>query len=103
MQLIGMLDSPYVRRVAISARLLGLPVEHRPLSVFCHFDEFSALNPVVKAPTFLTDDGILLIDSSLILDYLDHQVAPDRRLMPQAPAARRSLAGVRRSASGVTQ
>lgn len=88
MQLIGMLDSPYVRRVAISARLLGLPVEHRPLSVFRHFDEFSAINPIVKAPTFLTDDGTLLIDSSLILDYLDHQVAPDRRLMPQAPAAR---------------
>ena len=29
MQLIGMLDSPYVRRVAISLHLLGLPFEHR--------------------------------------------------------------------------
>lgn len=40
MQLIGMLDSPYVRRVAISAQLLGLTFEHRPLSVFRNFDEF---------------------------------------------------------------
>ena len=47
MQLIGMLDSPYVRRVAISLRLLGLPFEHRPVSVFREFDAFAAVNPVV--------------------------------------------------------
>jgi glutathione S-transferase len=92
MQLIGMLDSPYVRRVAISARLLDLPVEHRALSVFRNFDEFARLNPIVKAPTFLTDDGTMLIDSSLILDHLDHLVAPQRRLMPEDPVSRtRSL------------
>jgi hypothetical protein len=34
MQLIGMLDSPYVRRVAIALQLLGIPFEHRSLSVF---------------------------------------------------------------------
>ncbi|MDF7078947.1 glutathione S-transferase N-terminal domain-containing protein, partial [Escherichia coli] len=28
MKLIGMLDSPYVRRTAISLKLLGLPFEH---------------------------------------------------------------------------
>ena len=47
MQLIGMLDSPYVRRVAISLQLLGLPFEHRSVSVFRGFDEFSRINPVV--------------------------------------------------------
>ena len=34
MKLIGMLDSPYVRRVAISLRRLGIAFEHEPLSVF---------------------------------------------------------------------
>ena len=34
MVLIGMLDSPYVRRVAVSMKLMGMPFEHRPLSVF---------------------------------------------------------------------
>lgn len=82
MQLIGMLDSPFVRRVAISMAMLGIEFEHRPLSVFRHFDAFSAVNPVVKAPTLIEDDGTLLIDSSLILDHLDHKVAPERRLMP---------------------
>ncbi|PCE27456.1 glutathione S-transferase [Paraburkholderia acidicola] len=88
MQLIGMLDSPYVRRVAISLAVLGLPFEHRSLSVFRHYDEFAKINPVVKAPTLVEDDGTVLIDSSLILDHLDRKVAPERRLMPEDPAAR---------------
>ncbi|MFP3589606.1 glutathione S-transferase N-terminal domain-containing protein, partial [Paraburkholderia sp. SIMBA_055] len=43
---------------------------------------------VVKAPTFIADDGTLLIDSSLILDYLDHLSPPDKRLIPAAPGER---------------
>lgn len=85
MKLIGMLDSPFVRRVAISAKLLDLPFEHQSLSVFRQFDRFKAINPVVKAPTFIADDGTILIDSSLIVDYLDRLVAPERRLLPEAP------------------
>jgi glutathione S-transferase len=82
MQLIGMMDSPYVRRVAISLGVLGLPFEHQSVSVFRHFDAFAKINPVVKAPTFITDDGTMLVDSSLILDYLDHVSPPEKRLMP---------------------
>ncbi len=51
MLLIGMLDSPYVRRVAISLQCRGLAFEHHSVSVFRHVDEFRAINPVVKAPT----------------------------------------------------
>lgn len=90
MQLIGMMDSPYVRRVAISLAVLGLPFEHRSVSVFRHYDEFAKLNPVVKAPTLIEDDGTLLIDSTLILDHLDHKVPAARRLLPEDPAARLS-------------
>ena len=81
MQLIGMLDSPYVRRVAISLQLLGLPFEHRSLSVFRTFDEFQRINPVVKAPTLVCDSGTVLMDSTLILQYAEAMAAP-RRLMP---------------------
>lgn len=88
MQLIGMLDSPYVRRVAICLKLLGLPYEHRSLSVFSTFDEFSAINPVVKAPTLVADDGTVLMDSTLILQYLESLVDAERRLVPMAPEAR---------------
>ena len=80
MRLIGMLDSPYVRRVAISLQLLGLPFEHRSLSVFRAFDEFHAINPVVKAPTLVCDDGTVLMDSSVILEYAHARAG--RSLMP---------------------
>ena len=88
MKLVGMLDSPFVRRVAISMAVLGIPFEHRSLSVFRTFDEFAKLNPIVKAPTLIEDDGTVLIESTLILDHLDHKVPPDARLMPQRGAER---------------
>ncbi len=92
MQLIGMLDSPYVRRVAISLRRMGLPFEHRPVSVFRHFEEFRRINPLVKAPSLVCDDGEVLSDSSLILDYLEQLAGPARSLMPQdLPARRQAL------------
>jgi glutathione S-transferase len=70
MQLIGMLDSPYVRRVAIALIIGRTPFIHRPISLFRHLDQFSKLNPLLKAPTLVTDDGAALMDSSVILDYL---------------------------------
>jgi glutathione S-transferase len=80
-KLIGMLDSPYVRRVAISLQLLGLRFEHQSLSVFRTFSEFQQINPVVKAPTLLCDDGEVLMDSTLILAYAEALARP-RSLMP---------------------
>jgi hypothetical protein len=41
MKLIGMMDSPYVRRVAISLELYGVEFESHPLSVFSSFEAFS--------------------------------------------------------------
>ena len=85
MQLIGMLDSPYVRRVAVSLKILGVPFDLDQVSVFRHFEKFSSINPVVKAPSFITDDGVVLMDSGLILEHIAH-VAP-RSLMPADRAA----------------
>jgi len=90
MQLIGMLDSPYVRRVAISLQLLGLDFEHRSVSVFSGFAQFQAINPVVKAPSLVCDDGTVLMDSTLILDYAEALAAQStgRSLMPADLPAR---------------
>lgn len=84
MQLIGMLDSPYVRRVAISLQLLGLRFEHRPISVFRTFDKFQQINPVVKAPSCVCDDGEVLMDSTLILEYAEALARPTRSLLPKS-------------------
>lgn len=82
MRLIGMLDSPYVRRVAISLAMMEIPFEHEPLSVFRDFEAFRAINPAVKVPTLVTDDGVTLMDSTLILVHLERFGAPKRRLSP---------------------
>lgn len=82
MKLIGMLDSPYVRRVAVSLRQLGLDYEHEPVSVFRTFEQFQQINPVVKAPTLVCDNGVVLMDSTLILDYIE--AFSGKTLMPAA-------------------
>lgn len=81
MQLIGYMDSPYVRRVAVTAQLLGIPYEHRELSVFSDYDALRKINPQVKVPTLVCDDGQILMDSSLIIDYLGAQSGGET-LMP---------------------
>lgn len=107
MRLIGMLDSPYVRRTAIGLDLLGVPFEHQAISVFNHFDQFQSLNPVVKAPTLLFDDDTVLMDSSLILEFFESQTektlwaknAEERRV--QARVVSLALAACEKSVQAV--
>jgi glutathione S-transferase len=82
MHLVGMMDSPYVRRVAVSLKIMKLPFTHDQVSVFRHFDKFSSINPVVKAPTLITDDNVMLMESALILEYVEHLAQSHLRLTP---------------------
>ena len=82
MILIGQYDSPFVRRVGIALVLYGLPYQHRPWSVFGDADRLRALNPLMRVPVLVLDDGFVLTDSHIILDYLDGLVAD-----PMAPKA----------------
>lgn len=90
MKLIGMLDSPFVRRTAISLDMLGVPFELRPLSVFSDFETFSQFNPLVKAPTLICDDGTALVDSTLIIEYAHSASSGKVPLLPSAPQALRT-------------
>lgn len=83
MKLIGRYDSPFVRRVGISMVALNIKFEHRPISVFKGFAEFAADNPAVKAPTLITDDGTVLQDSNLLLQYLEMIAPQGRSLLPE--------------------
>jgi glutathione S-transferase len=49
------------------------------------------VNPLVRIPSLVLDDGEVLHDSAAILDYLDEQVAPEKALMPRAGADRRRV------------
>ena len=89
MILVGQYDSPFVRRVAVSLRVLGFAYEHDTRSVFADFDAMRQINPVGRIPSLVLDDGETLIDSGAILDWLDEAVGPQRALIPPSGPARR--------------
>jgi glutathione S-transferase len=91
MILVGQYDSPYVRRVAVSLRVLGFAYEHDTRSVFADFDAMRRVNPLGRIPSLVLADGETLIDSAAILDWLDETVGPGRALIPAAGAARRQV------------
>jgi len=90
MILVGQYDSPFVRRVAISLRVLGLSYTHDTRSVFRDFDSMRETNPVGRIPSLVLEDGTVLIDSVAILDWLDQMVGPERALLPASGLARRA-------------
>jgi glutathione S-transferase len=85
MRLIGMLDSPFVRRVAVCFEHLHIDFRHEPVSVFSTFEQFRSINPVVKAPTLVCDDGTVLMDSTLILQFAEARLAGGRSLWNPDP------------------
>jgi len=86
MKLVGMLDSPFVRRSFITARMLGIPFEHQSLSVFRNIPEFRAINPLLKAPTLVLDDGEVMVDSSQIIAWFERIAPAGKSLMPSDAA-----------------
>jgi glutathione S-transferase len=89
MILVGQYDSPFVRRVAISLRVLGFAYEHDTRSVFADFDAMREINPLGRIPSLILPGGETLIDSAAILDWLDERVGPERALVPHKGAERR--------------
>ena len=89
MILIGMFDSPFVRRVAVTMELLGLRFEHRNWSVGRDADKIRQYNPLGRVPTLVLDDGETLIESAYILEYLDELAGEGRALLPRSGAGRR--------------
>jgi glutathione S-transferase len=90
--LIGQYDSPFVRRVGIAMTLYGLRFEQQPWSVFGDADKIRAYNPLTRVPALVLDDGEVLIESHIIIDYLDSLVPADRRMFPvEEPARHRAL------------
>jgi glutathione S-transferase len=89
MILIGMFDSPFVRRVAVSMNLLQVPFEHRNWSVGKDFELIRQFNPLGRVPALVQTDGDTLIESAAILDFLDENAPTDRALLPRSGEARR--------------
>ena len=103
MQLIGMLDSPYVRRVAISMMRLGLPFERHDWSVGRDYERIRQFSPLGRVPALVLDDGTVLVDSAAILDALDDLVGPSRALLPPTGTNRREALRLMTLATGAAE
>src|ERR1700677_4448459 len=82
--------SPFARKVRIAAIELGLidQIELVPATVVpgTPNDEYSQINPVKKLPALILDNGDVIADSYVIVEYLDELVGGDK-LVPAPGAA----------------
>lgn len=101
MILIGQYDSPFVRRVGVALRLYGLPFKHEPWSAFGDADKIRAYNPLTRVPTLVLDNGEVLIESHIILDYLDSLAPQGQAMFPAVEPARHQALKVAALAMGV--
>ena len=80
--LVGWNRSAYTRRVAISMHVYGIEFDQRAQTAWDHYEDVKQVNPIVKIPALVTEDGEAITESAAILDYLDCRVGPERALMP---------------------
>jgi glutathione S-transferase len=103
MLLIGMFDSPFVRRVAITMKLLDMPFEHANWSIGRDFERIREYNPLGRVPTLVLRSGESLMESGAILDYLDEAAGRERALLPPAGADRRQALKLMAMATGAAE
>jgi glutathione S-transferase len=81
--------SPFGRKVKLALAILGLDQDvtiekSDPVDVN---DTIRQQNPLGKIPALILEDGSVLYDSPVILEYLDHR-AGGGKILPQDPTAR---------------
>ena len=76
--------SPFGRKIKIALSLLGLKTgsRWRTPTRADPADSLRGQNPLGKIPALVLEDGDVLYDSNVILEYLDH-LAGGGRIIPQ--------------------
>ncbi|MEM7404220.1 MAG: glutathione S-transferase family protein [Pseudomonadota bacterium] len=104
MQLLGRYLSPFVRRVATTLNIYGIEFENRPLQ---HTGDdapaLRAFNPVGRVPALVLDDGGVIVDSAVILDFLDREMGADKALTPLSGDARTRVLSMTNVATGAAE
>ena len=105
MKLYGSFGSPFTRRVGTTLLLYNLKHEHLVLraNVPEELEKLKKINPLARIPALETDDGMALVDSVTILDYLDRLVGPDGALTPSTGAVRTQMLSLIGIAAGAVE
>jgi len=103
MKLIGSFGSPYTRRVAITLKLYGLDYQMHKRGPFGEEKaKLREYNPLGRVPILVRSNGESLVESSMILDYLDSLVEAEKRLTPMSGEERWTILNYASVASGAT-
>ncbi|WP_158818438.1 glutathione S-transferase N-terminal domain-containing protein [Methylocapsa sp. S129] len=94
--------SPFGRKVKIAAAILGLTerIEIVPADTNDAHDSLRLQNPLGKIPALVLEDGAVLYDSAVILEYLDW-LAGGGQIIPAAPGPRFSALTRQALADGI--
>jgi glutathione S-transferase len=94
--------SPFGRKVRMAAIILGLAdrITVTPADTSNPTDTVRQQNPLGKIPALVLDEGLVLFDSRVILEYLDH-VAGGGRIIPAEPKARFAALRLQALADGI--
>jgi glutathione S-transferase len=94
--------SPFGRKVRIAAAILGLTqqIEIVAADTSDAADSLRGQNPLGKIPALILEDGAVLYDSPVIVEYLDW-LAGGGKVLPVAPAARFSALTLQALADGI--
>jgi len=83
--------SPFVRKVMVFAHEVGLAgrieIVRTVVAMTQANRDLMRINPLGKIPTLITDDGMVLFDSTVICEYLD-SLHGRAKLFPQQPERR---------------
>lgn len=90
MKLYNLDHSPYATRVRMQIRKKGLDIAIVAPPVALRTPEFMALVPLGKVPVLELDDGQLISESTVIMDYLE-DTASGCSLRPATPLARAEM------------
>jgi len=96
--------SPFGRKVRIVASVLGLEgrLEIMPADTGDPGDSLRTQNPLGKIPALILENGEVLFDSGVIVEYLDWLAGGDK-MIPSAPEARFRTLTLQALADGICE
>ena len=93
--------SPYVRKVTVTAIETGLDKKiERILTIPASSPDLASDNPLGKVPALIMDDGEALIDSPVIVEYLD-SLHSGAKIVPSSGPARWKALRLQALADGI--
>jgi glutathione S-transferase len=90
MKLYGGDLSPFVQRVKMQLAAKGLAYEHTSPPGGMKSEEYLAINPIGKVPCLVTDDGLSLPESEVIVEYIE-DAYPKPALRARKPEERAKI------------